>query len=39
MTTSAIYMAVEFEQRKQALQAVGSTNLATNFIDETAKTQ
>jgi integrase len=39
MTTSAIYMAVEFEQRKQALQAVGDTYLATNFIDETAKTQ
>jgi integrase len=39
MKTSTIYMAVEFEQQKQALQTVGATNLATNFIDETSKTQ
>jgi integrase len=39
MTTSAIYMAVDFEQQKEALRGVGATNLATNFFDETAKTQ
>lgn len=39
MTTSAIYMAVDFEQQKEALQTVGATYLATNILDETSKTQ
>jgi integrase len=39
MTTSAIYMAVDFEQQKEALQSAGATFSATNFIDETAHTQ
>lgn len=39
MTTSAIYMAVEFEQQKEALQTASATYSAINLIDETAKTQ
>ncbi len=39
MTTSAIYMAVGFEQQKEALRTAGATYLATNVLDETAKTQ
>lgn len=39
MTTSSIYMAVGFERQKEALQRVAATYAATNFFDETSKTQ